>query len=163
MSVIDDLIESVHAKPTLVTARYTVTPAMTQIHGVLHGGISAAVAEHVASLGATAGAFDGYIAVGVSLEAHHLRPAPLGAMVDVQAWPESSGHTIQTWRVEQRLVTQNASSRDDAHALFNVCTVTLYLKKAPDHATSVPATPAHPTSSHATPQAHDQSQGDHDA
>ncbi|MCI6574325.1 MAG: PaaI family thioesterase [Actinomycetaceae bacterium] len=122
MSILDDAgLELIEASSQLVVYRYTVNAQLTQIHGVLHGGISAAIAEQAASLGATQTAAEGFIAVGTGLETHHLRPVSLGMQCEARAVPENAGR-LQVWRVEQRILTTGE--------LFNVSSVSVYLKRA---------------------------------
>ncbi|MDD7465353.1 MAG: PaaI family thioesterase [Actinomycetaceae bacterium] len=121
MSILEDAgLELIQLSPELVIYRYTVNTAFTQIHGVLHGGISGAIAEQAASIGAAQAAPEGFIALGTSLEAHHLRPVPLGTECEARATPESTGR-LQVWRVEQRILATGE--------LFNVSSVSLYLKR----------------------------------
>ena len=124
MSILEDSgLELVEASTKRVVYRYEVSEPLTQIHGMLHGGISAAIAEQAASIGATEAAPDGFIALGTALETHHLRPVRVGTQCEAVAFPESDGGRLQVWRVEQRIVETNE--------LFNISTVSLYLKRVP--------------------------------
>lgn len=105
----------------LIVQKWTVKENMTQINGILHGGLSAAIAEQGAGMGAVQLIPEGYAAVGTSLESHHLKAVPMGSQCETRAMPETVGGKLQVWRVEQRILPTKE--------LFNVSTVTIYIKK----------------------------------
>jgi uncharacterized protein (TIGR00369 family) len=76
-----------------------VTPAVHQPFGVLHGGASAALAESAASIGANLNCSDGYAALGVEINANHLRSTTEG-MLTATAIPVHVGRTTQVWTIE---------------------------------------------------------------
>jgi len=73
-----------------------------QPFGLLHGGASAALAETLASVGANALlGFAGSSAVGLEINASHLRPVSEGHVTG-EARPLKIGRSIQVWQVEVR-------------------------------------------------------------
>ncbi|WP_303249837.1 PaaI family thioesterase [uncultured Slackia sp.] len=103
-----------------------VTPVveeMLQPQGILHGGMSAYLAESVASEAANLaleGAAD-YI-VGLDLTSTHLLPVALGDTIRSVATSVRQGGRIQVWKIEQY--------RESDGELFNVSQLTTYAKRA---------------------------------
>ena len=93
-------VEIVELTESRVVATMPVDDRTRQPFGILHGGASVALAETVASLGATARVDrERYIAVGQEINANHLRPKSNG-IVRATAVPIHSGRTSQVWSIE---------------------------------------------------------------
>jgi uncharacterized protein (TIGR00369 family) len=94
-------IELVEAGPERVTATMPVTSKHHQPFGVLHGGVSDVLAESVASVGAYLAAPEGYTAVGLEVNANHVRSVKTGRLAAV-ATPLHTGSTTHVWDVKIR-------------------------------------------------------------
>ncbi|MDO4442904.1 MAG: PaaI family thioesterase [Slackia sp.] len=102
-----------------------VTPVveeMLQPQGILHGGMSAYLAESVASEAGnlTLDAKKEHV-VGLDLTSTHLLPVALGDTIRSVATPVRRGGRIQVWKVEQY--------RESDGELFNVSQLTTYTKR----------------------------------
>lgn len=89
------------AGPERVVATMPVTAAQHQPHGILHGGASVVLAETVASIGASVGLAEGRRAVGLEINANHVRQVATG-MVTAVATPVHRGRSTHIWSVEIR-------------------------------------------------------------
>ena len=99
-----------------------VTPYVTQPDGILHGGLSALLAEEAASQGARESIdLTTHTAVGLDLTSTHLLPVHVGDTIKTVANPIRQGGRTQVWRVEQ--------FRKSDGALFNVSQLTVYIKR----------------------------------
>jgi 1,4-dihydroxy-2-naphthoyl-CoA hydrolase len=102
-------IEFVDYGPNWLKARMPVTARVHQPFGRLHGGASVVLAETVASVGASLAVDPATsVAVGMEINANHIRPANDGFVYAVGTC-ESRGRTSQIWTVritdgEDRLV-----------------------------------------------------------
>lgn len=97
---INDLldVEVVEAGPERVVMRLPVDWRVHQPYGLLHGGVSALLAESAASLGAALAAGPERMVVGIELNASHLRGLRDGHLT-AEATPVRVGRTIQVWRI----------------------------------------------------------------
>src|ERR1700735_3608922 len=91
-------VEILEAGPERVVMRLPVTWKVHQPYGILHGGVSALLAESAASFGAALAAEPGRSVVGIELNASHLRSVRDGHLT-AEATPVRVGRTIQVWRI----------------------------------------------------------------
>lgn len=86
--------------PDFIEGRMPVDDRTRQIHGVLHGGATAALIESLASVGAAL-CVDArtHRCVGVELNVNHVRSVPNGYVVG-RAAPRHLGRTLQVWQVD---------------------------------------------------------------
>jgi 1,4-dihydroxy-2-naphthoyl-CoA hydrolase len=91
-------VETVALGPARVELRLVVDERVHQPHGVLHGGVSALLAETAASFGAALAAPPGHSVVGIELNASHLRPMREGVLTAV-ATPVRVGRSVQVWEI----------------------------------------------------------------
>lgn len=90
-------IEMVEGSPERVELRLRVDERVHQPYGILHGGVSALLAETAASFGAALAA-PGQRVAGIELNASHLRAMREGVLVAV-ATPVRVGRTVQVWDI----------------------------------------------------------------
>jgi 1,4-dihydroxy-2-naphthoyl-CoA hydrolase len=97
---INDLldVETLEAGPERVVLRIPVDWRMHQPMGILHGGVSALLAESAASLGGFLAAGSERRVVGIELNASHLRSLRDGHLT-ADATPVRVGRTVQVWRI----------------------------------------------------------------
>ncbi|HXY27939.1 MAG TPA: PaaI family thioesterase [Acidimicrobiales bacterium] len=101
-------VETVEVGPERVVMRLPVDWRVHQPYGILHGGVSALLAESAASYGASMAAGPGRSVVGIELNCSHLRSVRDGHLTAV-ATPVRVGRTIQVWHI--------ALSDDDGRAI----------------------------------------------
>jgi uncharacterized protein (TIGR00369 family) len=92
-------IEIVEMSDEKVVATMPVTKKHHQPFGVLHGGVSVVLAESVASVGAYLAAPEGFVAMGIEINANHIRAVREGTVTAV-ATPVHRGRSTQVWQVE---------------------------------------------------------------
>ena len=92
-------VELVSASAERVELRLEVGPKVHQPFGILHGGVSALLAESAASLGGALAAGEGHHVVGIELNANHVRSMRDGVLTAV-ATPVKAGRRIQVWAIE---------------------------------------------------------------
>lgn len=97
---INDLleVETLEAGPERVVMRIRVDWRVHQPYGILHGGVSALLAESAASFGAFLAAGPDRRVVGIELNASHLRSLHDGHLT-AEATPVRVGRTVQVWRI----------------------------------------------------------------
>lgn len=124
MRLYDQLgVEFVKKTPTEGVTRVKVVDEMLQPNGILHGGISAYLAENCANQASMCG-FDPAEAqpVGLNLESTHLLPVMPGDTIETRARLVRGGGRTQVWAVEQARLSDGE--------LFNVSQLTVYIKRA---------------------------------
>ena len=92
-------IETVLVSPEKVIMRVEVGPKVHQPYGILHGGVSALLAEGAASTGGAVSVGPDQIVVGTELNCSHLRSMTSG-MLTATATPIRKGRTVQVWAIE---------------------------------------------------------------
>lgn len=85
-----------------IEAELTVDERTRQPFGVLHGGVSAALAETVANAGALLVCEPNQIAVGMELNISHLKSVKQGTKAIARAFPLKIGREVQVWQVETK-------------------------------------------------------------
>lgn len=92
-------IRQVEATPDRVVLEMDVGPQVHQPAGLLHGGVSAIMAESAASIGAWLSCEPGEISMGTDLNISHLRAKTAGT-VTATATPFRKGRTMHVWGIE---------------------------------------------------------------
>ena len=92
-------IEFIDAGANFLTARMPVDERTRQPFGLLHGGVSVVLAESMGSTGAYYALPEGYRAVGLDINANHLRSATSG-WVTGTAKPVHIGRTTHVWHID---------------------------------------------------------------
>jgi uncharacterized protein (TIGR00369 family) len=108
-------IEFLEVGDDYIVARVPVNAQTRQPFGLLHGGVSVVLAETLGSCGAAYSCAPGYQAVGLEVNANHLRGVRSG-WVTGTARPVHLGRTTQVWQIELR---------DDAGKLSCVSRITM--------------------------------------
>jgi uncharacterized protein (TIGR00369 family) len=94
-------VELVSLSPEKVVMRVEVGPKVHQPFGILHGGVSALLAEGAASVGGAVSVGPGQSVVGTELNCSHLRAMSSGTLT-ATALPIRKGRTVQVWGIELR-------------------------------------------------------------
>ena len=82
-----------------ITARVPVDTRTRQPYGLLHGGVSVVLAETLGSCGAAFSCPPGHRAVGLDINANHLRGATSGWVTGTTR-PVHIGRTTQVWQID---------------------------------------------------------------
>jgi 1,4-dihydroxy-2-naphthoyl-CoA hydrolase len=91
-------VEVLEATAERVVLRLPVSWKVHQPYGILHGGVSALLAESAASFGGALAAGPDRGVVGIELNASHLRSLSDGHLT-ATATPIRVGRTVQVWRI----------------------------------------------------------------
>jgi 1,4-dihydroxy-2-naphthoyl-CoA hydrolase len=94
-------IEFLEVGADYITARVPVDERTRQPYGLLHGGVSVVLAETLGSCGAACASPVGSKAVGLDINANHLRGVTTGWVTGI-ARPLHIGRTTQVWQIELR-------------------------------------------------------------
>lgn len=115
-------VEYVTLTPSEGLTRVVVSDVMLQPNGILHGGISAWLAENCANKASiTDFSPDEAHPVGLNLESTHLLPVSLGDTIETHARMIRGGGRTQVWSIEQRRLSDGE--------VFNVSQLTVYIKR----------------------------------
>ena len=82
-----------------ITARVPVDHRTKQPFGLLHGGVSVVLAETLGSVGAFYASPEGCRAVGLDINANHIRSVTSGWVIGT-ARPVHRGRTTQVWQID---------------------------------------------------------------
>ena len=92
-------IEITEIGDDFLRGRVPVDERTRQPFGILHGGVSVVLAESLGSIGAYYASPEGYGAVGLDINANHLRSATSG-WVTGTARPVHLGRSTHVWQIE---------------------------------------------------------------
>lgn len=92
-------IEFLEVGDDFIRARVPVDKRTRQPYGLLHGGVSVVLAETLGSCGAVHACPDGYRAVGLDINANHLKGATSGWVTGITR-PVHIGRTTQVWQID---------------------------------------------------------------
>ncbi|MCV0437694.1 MAG: hotdog fold thioesterase [Hydrogenophaga sp.] len=92
-------IEFLEVGPDFIRARVPVDTRTKQPYGLLHGGVSVVLAETLGSCGAAYSCAPGHRAVGLDINANHLKGATSGWVTGVTR-PVHIGRTTQVWQID---------------------------------------------------------------
>ena len=92
-------IEFLEVGDDFIRARAPVDARTRQPLGILHGGISVLLAETLGSCGAACASPPGHRALGLDINANHLRSVTEGWVTGI-ARPVHTGRTTHVWQIE---------------------------------------------------------------
>ena len=93
-------IEFLEVGEDFIRARVPVDTRTRQPYGLLHGGVSVLLAETLGSCGAAYSCPEGYRAVGLDINANHLKGATSGWVTGITR-PVHIGRTTQVWQIDR--------------------------------------------------------------
>ncbi|NMM14482.1 MAG: hotdog fold thioesterase [Rhodoferax sp.] len=94
-------IEFLEVGDDFIRARVPVDSRTQQPYGLLHGGVSVVLAETLGSCGAAYAAPEGHRAVGLDINANHIKGTTSGWVTGI-ARPVHIGRTTQVWQIDLR-------------------------------------------------------------
>lgn len=92
-------IEFLEVGADFIRARVPVDTRTKQPYGLLHGGVSVVLAETLGSCGAAYSCPEGHRAVGLDINANHLKGAISGWVTGITR-PVHVGRTTQVWQID---------------------------------------------------------------
>jgi 1,4-dihydroxy-2-naphthoyl-CoA hydrolase len=92
-------IEFLEVGDDFIRARVPVDTRTRQPYGLLHGGVSVVLAETLGSCGAAYSCPEGQRAVGLDINANHLRGATQGWVTGITR-PVHVGRSTQVWQID---------------------------------------------------------------
>ncbi len=92
-------IEFLEVGDDFIRARVPVDVRTKQPYGLLHGGVSVVLAETLGSCGAAYSAPEGHRAVGLDINANHLRGATSGWVTGITR-PVHIGRSTHVWQID---------------------------------------------------------------
>jgi len=114
-------VRVVEANKERVVLAVEVGPTVHQPYGILHGGVSALLAEGAASFAGSLNVSSDKIVVGTELNCSHLRPMTHGTL-SATATPIRIGRSVQVWGIEMT---------DERGRLISVARCSLQVLDAP--------------------------------
>ena len=114
-------VEVVLLTPEKVVLQVEVGPTVHQPYGILHGGVSALMAESAASLGGAVSVAEDEIVVGTELNCSHLRSMSSGTLT-ATATPVRKGRHVHVWSIDLT---------DESGRMICIARCTLQVLKAP--------------------------------
>ncbi|MEO8122119.1 MAG: hotdog fold thioesterase [Rhodoferax sp.] len=92
-------IEFLEVGDDFIRARVPVDPRTRQPYGLLHGGVSVVLAETLGSCGAAYASPAGHRAVGLDINANHIKGVLSGWVTGITR-PVHRGRTTQVWQID---------------------------------------------------------------
>jgi uncharacterized protein (TIGR00369 family) len=92
-------VKIIQATPDKVVMSIEVGPKVFQPYGILHGGVSALLAESAASFGGALNIESDQLVVGTELNCSHLRSMSSGVLT-ATATPIRTGRRVQVWGID---------------------------------------------------------------
>jgi uncharacterized protein (TIGR00369 family) len=117
-------VEIVEVTPDKVVMQVPMGPKVSQPYGILHGGVSALLAESAASFGGALNVGPDQIVVGTELNCSHLRSLSSGMLI-ATARPIRKGRRVQVWGID-------LTDQDGRQICVARCTLQVLDGPAPD-------------------------------
>ena len=121
-------VEVVEVTPERVVLSVEVGPKVHQPYGILHGGVSALLAEGAAYIGGAINVRPDQIVVGTELNCSHLRSMTTGTL-SATATPIRLGRSFHVWAIDLR-------DQDQRQICVARCTLQVLAAPAPAEATT---------------------------